>query len=101
MFSCCIQLSLFEGVPPGIDDVWQSTGSRPEAQYTWDTRRNDNLEFQQSSRPTWRCRFDRLYYRSSGRLDPVYFELVGLQRIDSCRRFPSDHWGILAHFNKK
>jgi len=88
------------GIPSGIVDIWQSTGSRPEAMYTWDTQRNDNLEFADNFRKA-RCRFDRFYYRSSGRLDPVYFELVGLQRIDSCRRFASDHWGIMAHFNKK
>jgi tyrosyl-DNA phosphodiesterase 2 len=87
------------GLPRGVDDIWEATGRRQEAAYTWDTQRNDNLEWAHRFGP--RCRFDRLFYRPNDRLTAVYFELVGLERLSSCRRFPSDHWGILAHFNKK
>ena len=80
----------------GVVDIWEETGKRPEAQYTWDMKKNDNLDI--NFKP--RCRFDRLYYRPGNHLKAVYFELVGFERIASCRRFPSDHWGILAHFDK-
>jgi len=97
-----IQLQDMEGIPAGVADVWEATGRRPEAAYTWDMQRNDNLKWSQRFRP--RCRFDRLYYRPADMLKPVYFELIGLERLsrfDGCQRFPSDHWGILAHFDKK
>ena len=94
-----MQLSEVGGIPVNVIDMWEEAGRRPEAQYTWDTTRNDNLEWKLKFKP--RCRFDRLYCRSTDRLRAVYFELVGLERCDGCRRFPSDHWGILAHFDKK
>lgn len=90
------------GVPAGVVDVWEVTGRRPEAMYTWDLQRNDNLDWSQRFRP--RCRFDRLYHLPADRLRAVYFELVGLERLsrfNGCQRFPSDHWGIVAHFDKK
>ena len=89
------------GLPEGILDLWEVTGKRPEAKFTWDTTRNDNLEFPGKFKP--RCRFDRVYMRhASGKpvIKPVYFELVGLERVASCRRYASDHWGILTHFDK-
>ena len=97
-----VQLQEIGGVPSGLADVWESTGRRREAQYTWDLQRNDNLDWTQRFRP--RCRFDRVYYRPTDHLRAVYFELVGLERLsrfNGCQRFPSDHWGILAHFDKK
>ena len=80
-------------------DLWEFTGKRPEAKFTWDLKRNDNLQWEHQFRP--QCRFDRLYMRPDIKADlkPVYFELVGIERIKSCRRFPSDHWGVLAHFD--
>ena len=82
-----------------LSDIWEETGRRPEAIYTWDTEKNDNLDISHwYSKP--RHRFDRLYYRSAGLVKAVYLELVGFQRDPECKRFPSDHWGILAHFNK-
>lgn len=87
------------GFADGIADIWEDTGSRPEARYTWNMALNDNLEMNGKFRP--KCRFDRMYYRPVDGLKPVYFELVGLERLQNCRRFPSDHWGILAHFDKK
>ncbi|XP_005099468.1 tyrosyl-DNA phosphodiesterase 2 isoform X2 [Aplysia californica] len=85
--------------PLGVYDLWECTGKRPEAKHTWDLMRNDNKQLGGKFQP--RCRFDRLYARHSKpvSLKPVYFELVGIQRLASCRRYPSDHWGILAHFN--
>ncbi|GFR70127.1 tyrosyl-DNA phosphodiesterase 2-like [Elysia marginata] len=180
--------------PSGVYDLWECTGKRQEAKFTWDLMINDNKQMPSKFQP--RCRFDRLYVRhcysngkktisakssdsknkerpissyftspgkkqassgndlknrrestetvdnnvtscsssksktpslesdattlmasslnsqtkhthlqidkpvvnsSSPLLKPVYFELVGIQRLASCRRFPSDHWGILTH----
>ncbi|KAL3891595.1 hypothetical protein ACJMK2_003851 [Sinanodonta woodiana] len=88
------------GIPENVYDVWEVTGKRPEAKFTWDMTRNDNLEYSSKFKP--KCRFDRLYIRHSkpkALVKPVYFELVGLERLKSCQRFPSDHWGLLGHFN--
>ena len=88
------------GLPDGILDIWEVTGKRPEARYTWDTARNDNLEWSSRIRP--KLRFDRLYLKHPSNktiVKPVYFELVGIERLKSCQRFPSDHWGILSHYN--
>ena len=93
------QLQCIGGPPKGVVDVWEASGQRPEAAYTWDLTRNDNLKFGGSFKP--RFRFDRLYMRhsQSPTIDPVYTELIGLERIKNCGRFPSDHWGILTHYN--
>ena len=94
------QLQAIGGIPSKTYDLWEATGQRPEAKFTWDLTRNDNLEWPHKFRP--RCRFDRLFMRDAQPrgLKPVYFELVGLERLDGCRRFCSDHWGLLAHLDK-
>ncbi|XP_003748534.1 tyrosyl-DNA phosphodiesterase 2 [Galendromus occidentalis] len=88
------------GIPAGICDMWERLGSRPEAKYTWDMTRNDNLLWNARFKP--RCRFDRMYFKESlaqpRALKPVYFGLIGLERILPHRCFPSDHWGLYAHF---
>ena len=97
---CCLQMEAIGGLPAGIVDVWEATGSRKEARYTWDMFRNDNLGHEGKWRT--RMRFDRLFLRqcaSSAKLKPVYFELVGLERLPGVQRFPSDHWGILTHWD--
>ncbi|KAK3576020.1 hypothetical protein CHS0354_014861 [Potamilus streckersoni] len=94
------ELSEIGGMPENVYDVWEVTGKRPEAKFTWDMARNDNMEYSSKFKP--KCRFDRLYIRYSkpkALVQPVYFELVGLERLQSCQRFPSDHWGLLGHFN--
>lgn len=94
------ELDEIGGIPPGIVDVWAEQGSRPEARYTWDMTRNDNLLWNGSFRP--KCRFDRMYYRKSAsqetQLRPAYFGLIGIERLLPHRCFPSDHWGLYAHF---
>ncbi|XP_062596386.1 tyrosyl-DNA phosphodiesterase 2-like [Saccostrea cucullata] len=86
------------GIPSGVCDVWEATGSRKECLYTWDMMRNTNLVFDKF-KP--RCRFDRLYLRHSNptTIKPVYFELIGLEKVKSCGKFPSDHWGLLSHYD--
>ncbi|ESN91077.1 hypothetical protein HELRODRAFT_116381 [Helobdella robusta] len=91
------ELEKIGGLKNGLVDVWEQTGRRSEAQFTWDTKKNDNLSVSGRYKP--RHRFDRLYYRSDCFIKAVYFELVGFDRVEACKRFPSDHWGIMAHFN--
>lgn len=97
--SIFLQVQAIGGLPDKIYDIWDVTGQRKEAKFTWDQVRNDNLEFASKFKP--RCRFDRLYVRHSEpkTVNPVYFELCGLERLKSCQRFCSDHWGLLTHFN--
>ncbi|OWF50295.1 Tyrosyl-DNA phosphodiesterase 2 [Mizuhopecten yessoensis] len=87
------------GPPPGVHDIWEKTGQRPEAAYTWDMSRNDNLVFPGKFKP--KLRFDRLYIRGAEppTIEPVYLELVGLERVAKCGKYPSDHWGLLTHYN--
>lgn len=88
------------GTPDDIYDLWEVTGKRPEAKFTWDAVRNENISCGGRFQP--RCRFDRLYVRHSRpiqSLKPVYFELVGIKKLTSCQRYCSDHWGLLAHFD--
>ena len=99
---CVFQIAEIGGLPNSVFDLWEVTGKRQIAKFTWDLMRNDNLEWEKKYKP--RCRFDRLFIRhptdTAAQLKPVYFELVGIERIKGCGRFPSDHWGILAHFDK-
>ncbi|KAL8589154.1 hypothetical protein ACOMHN_052492 [Nucella lapillus] len=95
------ELEEIGGLPHGLTDMWEATGSRKEARYTWDTFRNDNL----ATETRWRSklRFDRLYLQqrksTSAAVKVVYFELVGLERLEGVKCFPSDHWGILTHLD--
>ena len=96
-----LQVQQIGGVPENIYDLWEITGKRPEAKFTWDTYRNDNLNAEGAG-PKFKvkCRFDRLYLRNSTpkKIKTEYFELIGIERLKSCQRFCSDHWGLLAHF---
>ena len=93
------QVTEVGGIPDNVYDIWEVTGKRQLAKFTWDTQRNDNLEWSSKFRP--KCRFDRLYvkYSEPQTVKPEYFELIGLERLKSCQRFCSDHWGLLTHFN--
>ena len=92
------QMTKIGGLKHGFVDIWVDTGERPEAKYTWDTHKNDNLVINSKYKP--RCRFDRLFYKKDHLVKAVYFELVGFHRVNECKRYPSDHWGIMAHFDK-
>ncbi|CAN7989444.1 unnamed protein product [Ixodes hexagonus] len=86
------------GLPHNFEDVWESCGQRKEARYTWDMTRNDNVTWNGRFKP--RCRFDRVYFKRSQptSLKPVFFGLIGLERLKPHRCFPSDHWGIICCF---
>lgn len=90
------------GIGKGFVDVWEATGKRPELKYTWDMVYNDNLQAN-FGRYRPRCRFDRIYYRDSkpSQFVPVNLNLLGLKRLTPHVCFPSDHWGLLAHFQPK
>ena len=86
------------GLPQSTVDVWQTCGSVKRHEYTWDISANDNLDWPFDNEP--RLRFDRLYLTSKdGYVKAKSFELVGKERIPSCNRFPSDHWGMFAVFS--
>ena len=96
------QLQNAGGIPNEIVDLWIATGKRKECTYTWDMNRNTNVYYPSNEyRP--RARFDRLYYRRSktnhDQLKPVYFELEGLEKLPSLKRYCSDHWAIQAYFD--
>ncbi|CAF2709939.1 unnamed protein product [Rotaria sp. Silwood2] len=89
-------------IPSGIVDLWIETGKRKECTYTWDMNRNTNVYYPSNTyRP--RARFDRLYYRPSKenaiQFKPVYFELEGLEKLPSIKRYCSDHWAIQTYFD--
>lgn len=84
----------------GVVDAWEESGRPADAQYSWDVRLNDNLDWPYPNKP--RIRFDRFFVRSAqgqNALKANQFMLVGMERIPGCRRFPSDHWGILCQFS--
>ena len=88
------------GLPKSFIDVWEACGNVEEHRYTYDTIINDNhTRFVKK----WKRRIDRLYLSPSASQDkcfePVSFELVGKERVGSCQRFPSDHWGIFLVLN--
>ncbi|XP_060078839.1 tyrosyl-DNA phosphodiesterase 2-like [Ylistrum balloti] len=86
------------GPPPGIYDIWETTGRRQETAFTWDMSLNDNKDFGQF-KP--KKRFDRLYVRGAEPpvIEPISLEHVGLERVASCGKYPSDHWGLFTQFS--
>ena len=98
---------LIGGLPKNVSDMWEATGSRKECQYTWDSSLNNNYyttDLIVFNRFKPKLRLDRLYYRPAKTVDetsltlmPVYFELEGLTRLESCGQFCSDHWAIQGY----
>ena len=97
-----LQLQKCSQLMSGIVDLWTETGQRKEARYTWDMNRNTNKAYP-SDRFRPRARFDRLYLRPSNdpkaQFKPVYFELEGLEKLASIKRFCSDHWAVQVYFD--
>ncbi|CAL1280483.1 unnamed protein product [Larinioides sclopetarius] len=93
------ELNELGGLPAGIEDLWILCGSQKECEYTFDLTQNDNL-LMDAELGKARCRFDRIYVRHSSprQLKPTYFGLTGLERLHPQQCFPSDHWGLLSHF---
>eukprot|EP00794_Sanderia_malayensis_P011948 gene11948-13184_t len=89
------------GLPGGVLDAWVETGSDPLKEFSWDVGENDNLNWPFKHRP--KLRFDRILYKSgvSRKMEVSAFNLIGKERLESCGRFPSDHWGIHCEFALK
>lgn len=86
------------GLPANTVDVWQACGGKVADKYTWDVSCNDNLEWPYPNKP--KLRFDRTFLgQAKAALRPTSFSLVGKERLPSCKRFPSDHWGLLMEFS--
>ena len=93
------EVSSTGGLPNGIVDAWEQNGRPKNTEFTWDMTKNDNLDFPHRRKP--KLRFDRLFVRSGQgqhALKVSRFELVGMERLTGCRRFPSDHWGVWCEF---
>ncbi|XP_055782087.1 tyrosyl-DNA phosphodiesterase 2-like isoform X2 [Salvelinus fontinalis] len=85
------------GLPESICDVWESLGQPEDCRYTWDCVTNDNKDLPFPAR----LRFDRIFLRQAGegsKVSPDGITLVGLERLNDCQRFTSDHWGLLCTF---
>lgn len=86
------------GLPANTADVWQACGGNYVHKYTWDVASNDNLDWPYPNKP--KLRFDRVYLgQAVASLHPESFVLVGKERLPTCGRFPSDHWGLLVEFS--
>ena len=95
------EVSAVGGLPSGVVDAWEECGSPADSKFTWDVSINDNLDWEYPRKP--RLRFDRLFMRraqGTGSLKVAKFELVGMERLAGCRRFPSDHWGVCCEFSQ-
>jgi len=86
-------------LPENLIDLWVSCGARDTARYTWDLTRNSNKQMPGKYQP--RCRFDRLYFRSSvpKMLTPEFFGLTGIEKVEGTQSFPSDHWAIISYLS--
>uniref|UniRef100_A0A6I8MXF7 Tyrosyl-DNA phosphodiesterase 2 n=1 Tax=Ornithorhynchus anatinus TaxID=9258 RepID=A0A6I8MXF7_ORNAN len=91
------EVSKLGGLPADILDIWEFLGEPESCRYTWDTQANCNLRVRYKRK----LRFDRLFFRAAaqgGRVVPRSLDLLGTEKLD-CGRFPSDHWGLLCHFD--
>lgn len=75
-------------------DAWLAAGADPDEKFTWDMTRNDNLQFQGDFKP--KARYDRVFLLWPDLWDVQVpsLQLVGKDRLPSCGKFISDHWGI-------
>ena len=95
------EVSAVGGLPSGVVDAWEECGSPADSKFTWDVSINDNLDWAHPRKP--RLRFDRLFMRRAQGacyLKVAKFELVGMERLAGCGRFPSDHWGVCCELSQ-
>uniref|UniRef100_A0A2C9KZS8 Endonuclease/exonuclease/phosphatase domain-containing protein n=1 Tax=Biomphalaria glabrata TaxID=6526 RepID=A0A2C9KZS8_BIOGL len=57
------ELTDFSAVPANVVDIWEYTGKKPQTEFTWNLRSNDNRQFDSPIQPQFR--FDRIYMRNS------------------------------------
>lgn len=82
------------GLPPNVLDAWEAAGSPRDRHYSWDRSQNDNIGGR--FLPRVKYRFDRVYFSRELKLES--FQFVGKDRLPSCGRFPSDHFGLTCRF---
>eukprot|EP00922_Rhytidocystis_sp_ex-Travisia-forbesii_P019520 GHVS01028879.1.p1 GENE.GHVS01028879.1~~GHVS01028879.1.p1 ORF type:complete len:198 (-),score=7.17 GHVS01028879.1:434-970(-) len=98
------------GMPDNVKDVWTHLGSPGRCKFTWDTYKNTNKEMSGTFKP--RYRFDRIYVCQKGEKAaaeahapegwrPISMTLVGVEKIESCEMFPSDHFGLDVVFKRE
>lgn len=75
-------------------DAWLAAGADPSEKFTWDTARNDNLQFEGDFKP--KSRYDRVFllWPKTSDVQVPSLKLVGKDRLPSCGKFISDHWGV-------
>ena len=97
-FHNILQITKAGGLPSSVFDIWQLCGEPADAKFTWDLSQNDNLNWPYPNRP--KSRFDRLYLRHGTglKIAAESFSLIGKKRLSGCKRFASDHWGIMCDF---
>ena len=81
--------------PSKFLDAWISAGEKQDDKYTWDMRKNTNLDFEgQDFKPF--SRYDRAFYQSAEDMHAKVdkFKLVGKEPFMT-GKFLSDHWGML------
>jgi len=80
-----------------VGDAWIMAGTPAEEKFTWDTLKNDNLDMSAAKfRP--RSRYDRVFLMANQANFPdvVQYRLLGTDRLKSCGKFISDHFGVLV-----
>lgn len=82
------------GAKEKLVDAWLAAGAEANEKFTWDTFRNDNLQFDAEFKP--RARYDRVFMLWPKDMDVQVpsLKLVGKERLPSCGKFISDHWGV-------
>ena len=82
------------GLPLLVTDVWEQLGRRDEVKWTWNMEINNNLKMEGRRKP--RYRFDRVYIRpsKSGNMTPDHILLLGQEKVEGTKFYPSDHWGV-------
>lgn len=75
-------------------DAWLAAGADAGEKFTWDMFRNDNLQFDAEFKP--KARYDRVFMLWPKEMDVQVpsLKLVGKERLPSCGKFISDHWGV-------
>lgn len=87
----------------GIKDCWEVVcpSTDKETKYTWDTSRNSNTS---TGRIPIRTRYDRMFFSSCqephccSEWHPIFWSLIGTERLESVQLHPSDHFGICCTF---
>jgi len=78
-----------------IHDAWVEMGCPFKVKYTYNSKRNPNIEQNCQSRS------DRILYGNSHLLTPKVIKLLGRENINDAKIPPSSHFGTFVSFNIK